>query len=185
LAFSWLSHGPRVRADIFVACLGVQPNSFLAERAGLEVGRGIRVDAVMRTSDPDIFAAGDVAEGGRGSGGLWPIGSAQAGVAAAAIFGAAKSFEPPRIVLQLKCDGIDLRSFGAPFPEPGDEVFTSAPKDIAYWRIVLRRGEAAGAVYVGPPGSSKHFTRVIQSGLDLTRVREQLIAGSIEGLKSL
>ena len=36
--------------------------SNLAQRAGLEIGNGIRVNAALRTSDPNIFAAGDVAE---------------------------------------------------------------------------------------------------------------------------
>ncbi len=48
--------------DAVVAGLGIQPNTELAQQAGLEVGNGIRVDATLRTSDPNIFAAGDVAE---------------------------------------------------------------------------------------------------------------------------
>ena len=48
--------------DAVVAGLGIRPNIELAEAAGLEIGNGIRVDAALRTSHPDIFAAGDVAE---------------------------------------------------------------------------------------------------------------------------
>lgn len=44
-----------------VAC-GFKPRTELAERAGLDVGRGIKVDDCLQTSDPDIFALGDVAE---------------------------------------------------------------------------------------------------------------------------
>jgi NAD(P)H-nitrite reductase large subunit len=46
---------------VIVAC-GFKPRTGLAESAGLEVGRGIRVDAFLRTNDPDIFALGDAAE---------------------------------------------------------------------------------------------------------------------------
>ena len=46
--------------DIVVAGIGAAPNTALAEAAGLAVEDGIRVDAQGRTSDPDIFAAGDV-----------------------------------------------------------------------------------------------------------------------------
>jgi NADPH-dependent 2,4-dienoyl-CoA reductase/sulfur reductase-like enzyme/ferredoxin len=185
IASAWLSHGPRVRADLYVACLGVEANTYLAEQAGLEIGRGIRVDAAMRTSDPDIYAVGDVAEIRGGPAGLWPICAAQATVAAAAMLGQEASFEPPRIVLQLKCDGIDLRAFGNPFPQPGDEICTSHPEDIAYWRFVLRNGETVGAVYVGPPGSSRHITRVLQNGISLNPVLEQLRQGNLAGLKDL
>ena len=44
-----------------VAGLGIQPNVELAEQAGLRVDNGIVVDEMLRTSDPDIYAAGDVA----------------------------------------------------------------------------------------------------------------------------
>src|SRR5438094_2971755 len=50
-----------VAADGVVAGIGVQPNVELAQAAGLEVDNGIRVDASLRTSHPDIYAAGDVA----------------------------------------------------------------------------------------------------------------------------
>lgn len=47
--------------DGVIAGIGVQPNVELAETAGLAVDNGIRVDASLRTSQPDIYAAGDVA----------------------------------------------------------------------------------------------------------------------------
>ena len=50
-----------VRVDGLLAAIGVQPNVELAEAAGLKVDDGIRVDDSLRTSDPSIYAAGDVA----------------------------------------------------------------------------------------------------------------------------
>ena len=47
--------------DIVIAGIGILPNVCLAEAAGLEVGDGILVDETLRTLDPDVFAAGDVA----------------------------------------------------------------------------------------------------------------------------
>ncbi len=47
--------------DGVVAGVGVEPNVELAQAAGLTVDKGIRVDASLRTSNPDIYAAGDVA----------------------------------------------------------------------------------------------------------------------------
>lgn len=48
-------------ADLVVAGVGIRPNTELAEAAGLTIANGIRVDEALRTSDPSIFAAGDVA----------------------------------------------------------------------------------------------------------------------------
>ena len=56
-----LSDGTTCRADAVVAGLGVTPNTELAARAGLRVDNGIVVDEHLRSSDADIFAAGDVA----------------------------------------------------------------------------------------------------------------------------
>jgi 3-phenylpropionate/trans-cinnamate dioxygenase ferredoxin reductase subunit len=56
-----LTDGSRVAADLVVAGVGVTPNTQLAAAAGLSVSDGIDVDEHLRTSDPDVFAAGDVA----------------------------------------------------------------------------------------------------------------------------
>lgn len=56
-----LSDGEVLRVEAVVAGLGVTPNTALAEQAGLAVDNGIVVDAHLRTSDADIWAAGDVA----------------------------------------------------------------------------------------------------------------------------
>ena len=50
-----------IRADLVVAGLGIVPNDRLAAEAGLAVDDGILVDETLRTSDPVVFAAGDVA----------------------------------------------------------------------------------------------------------------------------
>jgi NADPH-dependent 2,4-dienoyl-CoA reductase/sulfur reductase-like enzyme len=56
-----LSDGEVLRVEAAVAGLGVTPNTALAEQAGLAVDNGIVVDAQLRSSDADIWAAGDVA----------------------------------------------------------------------------------------------------------------------------
>lgn len=55
------SGGRELLVDGVVAGIGIEPNVALAQAAGLEVDDGIVVDALLRTSHPDIFAAGDVA----------------------------------------------------------------------------------------------------------------------------
>ena len=55
------SGGAEIPADVLVVGIGAAPNDDLAARAGLEVGNGVLTDAALRTSDENIFAAGDVA----------------------------------------------------------------------------------------------------------------------------
>jgi 3-phenylpropionate/trans-cinnamate dioxygenase ferredoxin reductase component len=56
-----LADGSRVEADVVIVGVGITPNSELAVAAGLKTGNGVVVDAQLRSSDPDIYAAGDVA----------------------------------------------------------------------------------------------------------------------------
>jgi 3-phenylpropionate/trans-cinnamate dioxygenase ferredoxin reductase subunit len=56
-----LADGTEIEADHILVAVGAAPNTGLAEAAGLEVANGIVVDATLRTADPDVFAAGDVA----------------------------------------------------------------------------------------------------------------------------
>ncbi|RKT55262.1 NAD(P)/FAD-dependent oxidoreductase [Saccharothrix australiensis] len=58
-----LADGVVLPADAAVVGVGVRPNTGLAELAGLAVDDGVVVDAALRTSDPDVYAAGDVASG--------------------------------------------------------------------------------------------------------------------------
>ncbi|HEY1822559.1 MAG TPA: FAD-dependent oxidoreductase [Trebonia sp.] len=53
--------GVTLPADVVVVGIGAVPNDELAVSAGLEVDHGVVTDSALRTSDPDIFAAGDVA----------------------------------------------------------------------------------------------------------------------------
>ncbi len=55
------SGGAEIPADVLVVGIGAAPNDDLAARAGLEVDNGVLTDAALRTSDENIFAAGDVA----------------------------------------------------------------------------------------------------------------------------
>ena len=58
------SKGYDIECDMVILSIGVRPENKLAKEAGLKLGErgGIKVDATMRTSDPDIFAVGDAVE---------------------------------------------------------------------------------------------------------------------------
>ena len=57
-----LEDGQKMDCDLAVLSIGVRPNTALAEAAGLEIGRGIKVNEYLQTSDERIFAVGDAIE---------------------------------------------------------------------------------------------------------------------------
>ncbi|MBR4647180.1 MAG: FAD-dependent oxidoreductase [Bacteroidales bacterium] len=57
-----LEDGQKLSCDLAVLSIGVRPNTALAEAAGLEIGRGIKVNEYLQTSDERIFAVGDAIE---------------------------------------------------------------------------------------------------------------------------
>lgn len=95
-----LADGTRLAAGVVVLGLGVRPESKLAVAAGLEIGAtgGIKVDAHLRTSDPNIYAVGDAIEvthAVTGTPALIPLGgpaNRQGRTAADNIFGLASEY---------------------------------------------------------------------------------------------
>jgi NADPH-dependent 2,4-dienoyl-CoA reductase/sulfur reductase-like enzyme/rhodanese-related sulfurtransferase len=90
-----LKSGQRLPADAVIVGLGVKPEAGLARAAGLSLGElgGIRVNEHMQTSDPDIYAVGDVVEVKDGVTGQWSLiplagpANRQGRIAADVIFG--------------------------------------------------------------------------------------------------
>ena len=56
-----LSTGKKLDADLILAGIGAEPVTEIAQAAGLAVENGIRVDEFLKTSAPDVYAGGDVA----------------------------------------------------------------------------------------------------------------------------
>jgi NADPH-dependent 2,4-dienoyl-CoA reductase/sulfur reductase-like enzyme len=61
VAIVTLADGSSIEADLLVVGIGVTPDTSLAEGAGLSTDNGVLVDDRLRSSEPDIFAAGDIA----------------------------------------------------------------------------------------------------------------------------
>jgi len=165
-----LKGGQELEADIVIIATGVRPNISLAKDAGLEVDRGLIVDAQMRTSAPDVYAAGDVASF---EGRLWaivPIAQAQARVAAANMAGEAVFYEEVPPSTTLKVVGIDVNSFGEAQPkEDGfEEIRHADPENRIYNKIVLRDGRIVGAIVIGDKALAKKLGAFIEQKVPMT-----------------
>ena len=147
-----------------------RPAVEMARDAGLDVGRGIHVDASLRTSDPDIFAAGDVAEpvpgddfGEEGAAFCWQRAWAQGGLAAASMLGhqAAPTLEAVRIRTILF--GHDLAVIGrGHLPESDTVKALEFREDPAlYRRLVFENGALVGAIVFGTGETVHELNRMV------------------------
>jgi NAD(P)H-nitrite reductase large subunit len=161
-----LEDGRQFATELLVVCAGTRAELTLAHAAGVATGRGITVDAQMRTSVEHVYAAGDVAEFEGQQFGLWAIALAQGEVAARSALGLPARYESIQPVTSLKLRGIEVRSAGAALASTADQsellcagALEADPADPAdagprYCKLVVEQQAGGdrliGAVIVGP-----------------------------------
>jgi nitrite reductase (NADH) large subunit len=182
-----LADGRALPADLLLVCAGIAPNAELASDAGLEVGKGVVVDDMMRTTDPRIFAAGDVAEHRGRVHGLWPAAVEQAEVAACGALGEEKSYRGSVPVTILKVVGIELTSIGRFEPDgPADEVVVLEDEAAGrYRKLVIADGKIAGAILLGSASDASPVVTAVKRGYDVRAQMDDLRAGRWDVLGAL
>ena len=103
------SDGTTGRCSLLLFSAGIRPQIALAQESGLETGRAIKVDHQLRTSDPDIYAAGDCAELDGVTPGLWLAARDQGTALGKILTGKQERFESPVYTPMLKIGGIQLK----------------------------------------------------------------------------
>jgi NAD(P)H-nitrite reductase large subunit len=161
-----LADGRSLDAELLLVCAGTRPDLDLARSAGLKCGRGVVVDRRMRSSAPQVYAAGDVAECDGALPGLWGVAAEQGRIAALSALGLPGEYRPIQPSTALKLAGIQVRAAGLPEAreagqtelrlrpaEPDDsdpntlEHGLDAPP--AYAKLVVEAQQVVGAVVVG------------------------------------
>lgn len=109
-----LSDGEVVHAGVVIFAAGVRPRDEIARAAGLELGErgGVMTDLACRTSDPDIYAIGEVAAIGGRCYGLVGPGYTSAEVVADRLLDGVAEFGEADLSTKLKLLGVDVASFG-------------------------------------------------------------------------
>jgi nitrite reductase (NADH) large subunit len=108
-----LSNGQILQSELLVTCTGIKPRIALAREAGLEVNKGVIVNNYLETSDPNIYAAGDVIEHKSRIYGIIPPSIEQATIAAHNMLQPkSKEYTGSKISATLKVADIYLTSIG-------------------------------------------------------------------------
>ncbi|TCI96457.1 nitrite reductase large subunit NirB [Aeromicrobium sp. IC_218] len=147
--------GDSLATDVVVLATGVRPRDELARAAGLDVHErgGVLADDACRTSDPDVYAIGEVACIAGRVWGLVGPGYTMAEVVADRLLGGEATFEGADMSTKLKLLGVDVASFGDAFAATAGslEVVYADPVAGVYKKLVLSDDASTllGGVLVG------------------------------------
>jgi NAD(P)H-nitrite reductase large subunit len=186
VAAARLKGGEELPCELVVVAVGVAPNAALARSTAgaVEVDRGILVDDLMRTTAPDVYAAGDVAQGREAFSGarraipIWPGAFRQGRIAGLGMAGAEpERYEGALVMNSVSVFGLATVSVGVAAQPPGDaEVMVSERAEPpTYRKVVLKGGRIVGAMLVGDIDRAGLFTGLIRSGTDVSSVKNLLL----------
>ena len=176
--------------DLLLVAVGTVPNRELGTAAGLHTRRALVVNSHLQTSDPEIYALGEIAEHNGRLYGTTEHAQEQARVAARHATGdewAAYADAPPYNV--LKIPGTSVSTVGLTAPGDGDdagdgfEEVTLLDRRMGYYKkCVVRHDRLVGAVLIGDNAEFAAFRRLIETGSELDEQREQLLRPAAAGL---
>ncbi|MBW2368109.1 MAG: NAD(P)/FAD-dependent oxidoreductase [Deltaproteobacteria bacterium] len=180
-----LQSGEDLTADIVVMATGVQPRIGCVEGSGIETDQGILVDNLMRTSAPDVWAAGDVAQApdffdqGKTINATLPNASIQGRIAGMDMAG------DPAVKPYLGSSGLNTFNFFGhhgfsvglgTINESTDEIelnTTFLPSGMRYQKLVFQDNRLVGCSAINPKLDPGVMRELIQREIDLSDVMEK------------
>jgi NADPH-dependent 2,4-dienoyl-CoA reductase/sulfur reductase-like enzyme len=148
-----LGDGSVLPADLVIVGVGVEPNVEIAAAAGLTIDNGILVDAALRTSEPDVFAVGDVADqehpvlGRRVRVEHWDTALKQARAVAHSLMGEEVGFAELPYFFSDQYD-VGLEYVGSPGPDGYDDVVIREGRGSSFVAWWLRDGVVVAGMHL-------------------------------------
>ena len=170
-----LEGGESLSAQMVIISAGVRPNLEMAEALKLDYDKGIKVDEHMRTNQPGIYAAGDVAEFKGLPYGIWTAAMEQGQVAGINMAGGEALYTGTVMANTLKVVGIDLASAGNIDAENALESRVAAEEKI-YKKIVIEANRVVGCIMLGDTKGFNKITKMISEKQDVSQTKDQILA---------
>ncbi len=191
--------GDVLHCDMVAVGIGVKPNKELAQAAGLKTERGILANEFLQTSDPDIFAAGDVAQifdprsGHSSVDNLWYPGRKQGRIAAMNMAGQKQTYKRTVAVNVLLLAGIMTTIIGAvgsgrddgpvyttrgsseTWQQLPNTIATETGTDVSHLRLMVGEQILLGALVMGDQKISRPLRDMINAQVDITPIKPQLL----------
>jgi ferredoxin-nitrate reductase len=174
-----LKSGRKINCDAMILAIGTTPNLEIAKDCGLDCRRGVTVNEWMLTSDPDIYAIGEIAEFNGTMYGITAAAEQQAEVVAGFMNGDIASYYKGSLFMNIiKIHGFDLCSIGMP-ECPDDKayeevVFIDKAKRF-YKKCIIHQDRLVGAILIGDKSEFLEYRDLIANKTELSEKRLQLL----------
>jgi nitrite reductase (NADH) large subunit len=133
------------------------------------------VDERLQTNQPDIYAAGDVAEFKGMPYGIWPAAMEQGKIAGMNMAGGEATYNGTTMANTLKVVGIDLASAGNIDAENEFESKVTTDGD-QYKKIVLENNQIIGCIMLGDTKGFNEITKMMSEKRDVSQIKDQILS---------
>ncbi|MDR3281058.1 MAG: FAD-dependent oxidoreductase [Synergistaceae bacterium] len=165
-----LESGESLECDMVIVAVGVRPSVGFLAGSGIEVERSVKVDAHLRTNDPDVYAAGDAA----GLSGIWPNAVKQGVTAAKNMCGENVTYDD---IYALKNTvnffGLATLSIGINAPEDGDHVEIREDRR-NYKRVIMRNKTVKGILLQGDIRYSGFWQHLVKNEINVSDIKKSV-----------
>ena len=170
-----LEGGETLSAEMVIVSAGVRPNLELAKALNLKHDKGIGVDERMRTSLPDVFAAGDVSEFKGIPYGIWIAAMEQGQIAGANMAGGSAVYKGTVMANTLKVVGIDLASAGN--IDVDNKLESRIVTDTkAYKKLVFENNRIVGCILLGDTKGFPKITKMMSDKQDVSQIKDKILS---------
>jgi nitrite reductase (NADH) large subunit len=163
-----LDNGDTVSGDIFIVATGVRSNTYFARKAGIKVNKGIIVDDYLCSSEPNIWAAGDVCEHRGICYGTWGPAQFQGTIAGLNAVGVKTEFNGIPRTNMLKVLGIDLFSIGTISQEDASCSCIDSAENDQYFGFFFKDNHLIGSILIGDTNLSANVKEAIENKTDFS-----------------
>lgn len=172
-----LSDGSEIEADAILVQAGVRSNIDLAQNSGLATDRGILVDDSLQTEYPNVFAAGDCAQIGQFTIGLWTSSQEMGRIAGHNMTGSHEVYEKPKPFSTLMVG--DTKIFSAGITSGDDITEIKREKDDNIYKVFRQNGKYVGGILWGDIKFQNDIKDIVFDDKDIkeTRLYEFLAEG--------
>lgn len=164
-----LADGSEISADAIMVQAGVRSNIKMAQESGLETDRGVMVDDHLKTANDDIFAAGDCAQIGNFTIGLWTSSQEMGKIAGHNMTGDEESYKQPKPFSTLMLGDIKLFSAGMNSGEGISEEKKEIDGNI--YKLFKKDGSYVGGILWGDIKYQTDVKNIVFEGKDLSETK--------------